>query len=103
MKQLEKALQSPPQPGPSHDAVAPSAELPMEVAENKYEIVLQDIIASFDKHELYAGNFFANLKETEDNYMASLHWLVGLILYHRAGCGGFNYSGTLCMSVCLSV
>ena len=74
VKQLEQALRSPPRPGPSHDVVAPSAELPMEVAENKYEKVLQDIISSFDKHELYAGNFFANLKQTEDNYMASIDY-----------------------------
>ena len=72
VKQLERARRAAiPPPEAAPDVVALLSKLPLQ---NKCEKVIEHILAAFQEHAVYTVNFFANIKEKEETYLASLRF-----------------------------
>ena len=57
---------------PSSDNVVALSKLPQQITDNKYEIVIEQILAAFQEHQLFGTNFQADMKKSEETYLASL-------------------------------
>ena len=72
MKQLELARQAALPTKPSSDNVVALSVLPQRRTDNKYELVIEHILAAFQEHPLFGTNFHADMKQSEETYLASL-------------------------------
>ena len=71
VKQLEQAERAALPREPSPDMVALLSKLPVQINENKYEKVIEHILAAYQEQTMHTVNFFANIKEKEATYLAS--------------------------------
>ena len=71
VKQLEQAERAALPREPSPDMVALLSKLPVQINENKYEKVIEHILAAYQEQTMHTVNFFTNIKEKEATYLAS--------------------------------
>ena len=72
VKRLELARLAALPTQPSTDNVVALSKLPQQITDNKYEVVIQHILAAFQEHPLFGANFHADMKKSEETYLASL-------------------------------
>ena len=72
VKRLELARQAAPSTQPSSDNVVALSKLPQQITDNKYEVVIEHILAAFQEHQLFGANFHADMKQSEETYLARL-------------------------------
>ena len=72
VKRLELARQAALPTQPSSDNVVALSKLPQQMTENKYELVIEQILAAYREHPLLEVNSLADMKRKEETYLASL-------------------------------
>ena len=79
VKRLELARQAALPTKPSSDNVVALSKLPQqitdnkcELVDNKYEFVIEQILAAYREHPLLEVNFLADMKQKEETYLASI-------------------------------
>ena len=71
VKQLELARLAALPTQSSLDNVVALSKLPPQITDNKYELVIEQILAAYREHPLLEVNYFANIKQQEQTYLAS--------------------------------
>ena len=73
VKRLEQAHRAAASPEPPEGALTSCSKLPLRITENiMYEEVINRILGAYQEHPFHPVNFFANMKHTEETFMASL-------------------------------
>ena len=71
VKQLELANRATFPTQPSSDSVVALSTLPHQITDNKYELVIAQILAAYRGHPLLDVNFLADMKQKEETYLVS--------------------------------
>ena len=72
VKQLQLARQAALPTQPSSDNVVALSKLPQQITDNKYELVIEQILAAYQEHPMFGTNFDADMKQSEETYLASV-------------------------------
>ncbi|KAI0228749.1 Nuclear hormone receptor E75 [Lamellibrachia satsuma] len=69
VKQLEQAERAAIPREPSPDMMALLSKLPLQISENKYEKVIEHILAAYQEQTMHTVDFFSNIREKEETYL----------------------------------
>ena len=72
VKQLELARLAALPTQPLSDNVVALSKLPQQITDNKYELVIEQILTAYQEHPLFGTNFNADMKQSEETYLASV-------------------------------
>lgn len=81
VKQLEQAERAAIPREPSPDMMALLSKLPLQISENKYEKVIEHILSAYQEQTMHTVDFFSNIREKEETYLASRVYNYGVLDY----------------------